>query len=123
MLESYRKRPHPLDPPLFNEHNSLSTVERARSVHHLLDLAGIPQDTGTKGALDARVFWLVRHHSGLQEILSRLRMWHSQGPGGAGMVSGYCVECGNVWPCDTSQLIDGDYQDDKTPSVGGEETG
>lgn len=85
--------------------------QEARNSHHLLDIAGIPRGKGYSSDLDART-WLAIHELGrLRERLGRIADWHSQEKGPAGTVGSYCVECGNLWPCDTRRMADGTYED------------
>lgn len=44
--------------------------------------------------------------------LQRIAAWHSRGTLPGGMVYDYCIECDNVWPCDTRRMADGTYPDD-----------
>ena len=91
----------------------------AIAVHHLLDLAGVPQgyslDTQT---IDARTLIAIRGMGNLRERLDRISGWHARETGPAGMVGDFCIECGHRWPCDTRRMADGIYQDeDDTTTV------
>lgn len=46
--------------------------------------------------------------------LQRISTWHSRETGPGGMVGDYCVECAEVWPCDTRKMADGTYTDDES---------
>lgn len=87
---------------------------QARSAHHLLDLARIPQRVeGSVYAsdLDARTWQLVIASQGLQERLDRIAAWHVREAAEGGMVGDYCVECGEIWPCETRCMADGSHED------------
>lgn len=87
---------------------------QARTAHHLLDLAGIPQRDDNHvyaSDLDSRTWQLVIANQGLQERLDRIATWHARETADGGMVGDYCVECGEVWPCETRRMADGSHED------------
>lgn len=112
LLRRLKDKPHPhiRDIPLpAGMHVGWAELhDQAKASHHLLDLAGIPNDTGYKGDLDARTWLLLVKFQQLDGYLDRLRTWHSRETAEAGMVGSYCVECGSRWPCDTIRLLDGE---------------
>lgn len=86
----------------------------ARTVHHLLDLAGIPQRLEGHvyaSDLDSRTYLLVMEAFKLRGRLDRIALWHSRTSGPGGRVGDYCTECGQRWPCDTRQMADGSFPD------------
>jgi hypothetical protein len=86
----------------------------ARTAHHLLDIAGIPQgDENHVYAkdLDARTWLLVTRLLRQSDRLDRIASWHSRETGPGGMVGDYCIECGLVWPCETRRMADGSHED------------
>ena len=87
---------------------------RQRNVHHLLDLAGVPQgySLDTRG-IDARALLAVMAMGNLRERLSRISSWHSRETGPAGTVGDFCTECGCRWPCGTRLMADGTYAEDE----------
>jgi hypothetical protein len=86
---------------------------QARTAHHLLDLAGIPQQAAGhySSDLDARTWLLVVAFQGLKERLDRIATWHSRETAEGGMVGDFCVDCGLRWPCDTRRMADGSHED------------
>jgi hypothetical protein len=86
---------------------------QARTAHHLLDLAGIPQQAGGhySSDLDSRTWQLVIAHQGLQERLDRIAPGHARETADGGMVGDYCVECSEIWPCDTRTMAAGSHED------------
>ena len=89
-------------------------LDEAVACQHLLDLAGIPNDKGYEGDVDARTYLLVVKASSFADRLARIASWHSRETGPGGMVGDFCNECGNKWPCDTRRMVDGTYVDDET---------
>lgn len=85
--------------------------QEARTVHHLLDLAGIPEGEGYSAHVDARAYLLLAEVIELRNRLSRIGGWHSRETGPAGMVGDFCNDCGHTWPCDTQQTATGTYSD------------
>jgi hypothetical protein len=85
----------------------------AVAAQHLLDMAGVPNEKGYKGDLDARTWLLVTKVGSLCERLSRIESWHSRETADGGMVGDFCNECGHLWPCDTRRMADGTYVDDE----------
>lgn len=113
-------KPH----PLLNDAIDVSTLPdelwgvgevltEAKVVHHLLDLAGVPQrysiDTQD---VACRTLIAILGMGALRERLGRISDWHARETGPAGTVGDYCVECGHRWPCDTRQMADGLYVDE-----------
>jgi hypothetical protein len=88
---------------------------QARTAHHLLDVAGIPQGQGYSSDLDARTWQLVVKMQGVEEALSRIAAWHSQEQGSSGTVGSFCNECGTLWPCDTRRMAEGTFVDEDSP--------
>lgn len=86
-------------------------LEEARTVQHLLDLAGVPEGEGYSAHIDARVYLLVAKVLALRERLDRIVGWHARESGPAGTVGDYCTECGTRWPCDTRRMAEGTYVD------------
>lgn len=87
---------------------------QARTAHHLLDLAGIPQKIEGRAYasdLDARTWQLLNEIIGLRDRLDRIAAWHARETADGGMVGDYCVECGLRWPCDTRRMADGSHED------------
>ncbi len=82
-------------------------MQEARTVHHLLDLAGIPEGEGYSAHVDARAYLLLSEVLLLRERLGRIASWHSVERGPGGLVGTYCVECGETIPCDTLQVVEG----------------
>lgn len=96
--------------------NGVSEVmEEARTVQHLLDLAGVPEGLGYSAHIDARVFLLVADVLDLRERLARIETWHARETGPAGTVGDFCTECGLPWPCVTQRMAAGTYTDDEGP--------
>lgn len=85
--------------------------EESRTVHHLLDLAGIPEGWGYSAHVDARAYLLVAEVLKLRERLDRISGWHSRETFDGGMVGDFCTDCGQKWPCDTRRMADGTYED------------
>lgn len=124
LLGDLDTKTHPLvnhDPERFPAHAALDSWTRelivmARTAHHLLDLAGIPNKHGGRqpdvSDLDARTYLLLAEALRLRERLSRIGGWHARESGPGGTVGDYCTECGEVWPCDTRRMADGTYVDD-----------
>lgn len=88
-------------------------LQEARNVHHLLDMAGIPQGIGYSSDIDARTYLAITALSTLRERLERISGWHARETGEGGMVGVFCVECGTGWPCDTRRMADGTYVDEE----------
>lgn len=86
---------------------------QARSVHHLLDIVGIPQQAGGhySGDLDSRTWLAINEIINLRNQLDRIASWHSRETAEGGMVGDYCNECRERWPCDTRRMADGSYED------------
>lgn len=114
LIESLKDRDHPLanikaetpDLPL----GVGEVLMEARISHHLLDLAGVPnenRESHYSTDLDARVWLLLDTVITLRERVDRVRAWHSRETGEAGTVGDFCNECGARWPCATRQLLDG----------------
>lgn len=76
----------------------------AKVVHHLLDLAGVPQGTGYAADLDARMFLALRRILRQQEVLDRIVDRHARETLSGGMVGDYCDDCDRRWPCGTYLL-------------------
>jgi hypothetical protein len=95
----------------------VEVLYEARAVHHLLDLAGVPQryslDTGD---IASRMLIAVLGMGTLRERLARISGWHERETGPAGMVGGFCTECGHRWPCETRRMADGTYSDEDEES-------
>lgn len=112
LLQDLRFKPHPhirdIPFPAGVHIGWAEIADQAKAAHHLLDLAGIPNDKGYNGDLDARTYLATRKIHQLQGIHDRLRTWHSRETAEGGMVGDYCVECGSRWPCDTIRLLDGE---------------
>ena len=87
-------------------------LDEAVAAQHLLDLAGVPNDKGYAGDLDARVYLLVVRYNQAMNRLSRIATWHSRETGPGGMAGSFCNDCGHLWPCDTRRMADGTVPDD-----------
>lgn len=83
--------------------------QEARTVHHLLDLAGIPEGHGYSAHVDARAYLLVVEVISLRDQLARIASWHSRESGPAGTVGDFCNECGQKSPCETNRMASGTY--------------
>lgn len=86
-------------------------MQEARNVHHLLDLAGVPEGFGYSSDIDARVYLLLLDVQRLAERLDRIASWHSRETAPGGLVGHYCVECVSHWPCETRRMADGSHED------------
>lgn len=123
LLERLAEKPHPLlniaddFEAQIREVPIAWTAEvfiQARTAHHLLDLAGIPQRVERSvyaSDLDARTWQLVISRKELQERLDRIAAWHARKTADGGMVGDYCVECDEIWPCETRRMADGSHKD------------
>jgi hypothetical protein len=93
-------------------------IQEARTVHHLLDIAGITQrnpDPDRHGRylnVDARTYLAIRALGELQDRIARISRWHHRETGDGGTVGDFCVECERRWPCDTRKMADGTYADE-----------
>lgn len=89
-------------------------LTEARTVQHLLDLAGIPSGVGHAYAsrIDARTSLVIQRVADQAERLGRIATWHSRETGPGGMVGDFCVACGEHFPCDTRRMAEGTYVDD-----------
>lgn len=88
--------------------------QQSRSVHHLLDLVGIPREVAGHpyaSDLDARAWQAINEIIGLRGRLDRIVAWHARETAEGGMVGEFCVECGLRWPCDTRRMADGTHED------------
>jgi hypothetical protein len=88
-------------------------MTQARTVHHLLDMAGIPHGEVYASDLDSRAWQLLVKAQGVEERLARIATWHSRESGPDGTVGDYCTECGVRWPCDTRRMAEGTYVDEE----------
>jgi hypothetical protein len=86
-------------------------MQEARTVQHLLDMAGVPEGWNYTAHIDARVFLLISDLLAARERLARIASWHSLETGPGGMVGLYCIECGNAHPCETRRMADGTHED------------
>jgi hypothetical protein len=86
---------------------------QARTVHHLLDLIGIPQQASGhySSDLDSRTWLAINEIINLRGQLDRITAWHSRETADGGMVGDYCTECGERWPCETRRMADGSHED------------
>jgi hypothetical protein len=123
LLKQLATRPHPLlniaedfekqirdIPPAWTG----EVFTQARTAHHLLDLASIPQrDEGHVYAsdLDSRTWLAVAELGSLRNRLDRIATWHSRETADGGMVGDFCNECGERWPCETRRMADGSHED------------
>lgn len=119
ILKQFAERSH----PLVNNDWQAPDVEGAtyliemfcemRAVHHLLDLAGVPQGYGLDTrAIDARTLIAIMALGSLRERLARISAWHARETGPAGTVGDLCIECGHRWPCDSQRMADGTYTEE-----------
>lgn len=86
----------------------------ARTAHHLLDLAGIPQrdpEHVYASDLDARTWLAVNALIEARGQLDRISGRHRRLTGPSRTADGSCGECGQLWPCDTRRMADGTYKD------------
>lgn len=124
LLKDLQSRPHPLLSPerLVDAAKAegaelhfgvVEVLHEALAVHHLLDLAGVPQryslDTDD---IAARTLIAVLGMGTLRERLDRIAGWHQRETGPCGTVGDFCAECGHRWPCDTRRMADGTYVDE-----------
>jgi hypothetical protein len=86
-------------------------MQEARTVQHLLDMAGVPEGWADTAHIDARVFLLISDLLAARERLARVASWHSLETGPGGLVGLYCIECGNAHPCETRRMADGTHED------------
>jgi hypothetical protein len=120
LLKELYDRPHPLvnnEMDMTGLHFGIvELLYAAKAVHHLLDLAGVPQgySLDTRG-IDNRTLLAIMAIGNLRERLARISGWHSRETGPAGTVGDYCTECGHRWPCDTSRMADGVYVEENLP--------
>lgn len=107
-----------------HDHSYVGEVlQEASTVHHILDLAGVPRGHGYSSNEAARTFLLLAETISLRERLDRIGAWHSRETGPAGMVGDYCNECGGTWPCDTNRMAEGIYVDDDEAALALPEVG
>lgn len=85
--------------------------QEARTAHHLLDMVGIPHGEGYAQDLDSRTWQAIDLIIALRGRLGRIAGWHSRETAEGGMVGNSCVECGEIWPCDTRRMADGSHED------------
>ena len=117
LLRELAEKPHPLirvtDEVKAGLHfGMVELLYAARSVHHLLDLIGVPHGLSLDTrCIDDRTLIAVRGLLNLRERLDRISRWHARESGPGGLVGDFCTECGGRWPCDTRQMADGTYQD------------
>lgn len=116
LLKSLYERPHPLIRDIDTTGLHYGVVEvllEAKAIHHLLDLAGVPQGYSLDTRdIDCRVLLAIMAMGNLRERLARISAWHARETGPAGTVGDFCTECGHRWPCDTSRMADGTYTDE-----------
>jgi hypothetical protein len=117
LLKELYDKPHPLIRDIDTSGLHYGVVEvllEAKAVHHLLDLADVPQGYSLDtSAIDGRTLLAVRGVMTLRERLARISGWHARETGPAGTVGDYCTECGHRWPCDSRRMADGVYVDDE----------
>jgi hypothetical protein len=85
--------------------------EEARTAHHLLDIIGIPHGEGYAQHLDARTWLAIMRVIKLRGQLDRIAAWHARETAEGGMVGDYCIECGQLWPCETLRMAEGSHED------------
>jgi hypothetical protein len=120
ILKTLAQRPHPLLKPggtsgdTSDLHYSVAEVlYEALTVHHLLDMAGVPRGFGMDTRnIDSRTLIAIMGMGNLRERLSRISGWHQRETGPAGTVGDFCTECEHRWPCDTRRMADGTWKDD-----------
>lgn len=83
----------------------------ARTVHHLLDMVGIPHGQAYAQDLDARTYLAIAEILKMRRQLDRITSWHSQAVEDEGMISGLCNECGDPHPCETRRMANGSHED------------
>ena len=120
LLNELAGRPHPLvnnewQPPDVEDPGWLIEMFcEMRTVHHLLDLAGVPRGYSIDTRdIDARTLLAIMGMGNLRERLARISAWHARETGPGGTVGDYCTECGHRWPCDTRRMADGTYADEE----------
>jgi hypothetical protein len=119
LLKVVEDRPHPLvnndwkPPDVADPGWLIEMFYRARNVHHLLDLAGVPHgySLDTRG-IDNRTLIAIMAMGNLRERLVRVSGWHARETGPAGTVGDYCTECGHRWPCDSRRMADGTFTEE-----------
>jgi hypothetical protein len=120
LLRELAQRPHPLLKPggasgdTSDLHYSVVEVlHEALTVHHLLDMAGVPQGYSVDTtSIDCRTLIAIIGIGNLRERLDRISGWHARETGPGGTVGDFCTECGHRWPCDSRRMADGTYVDE-----------
>lgn len=112
LLRELHDKPHPLFHDRHDLPDDLWTVQEvlcsAITVHHLLDLAGVPHRYSLDTAdIGSRTLIAVLGILTLRERLDRIAGLHARETGPAGMVGDFCVECGHRWPCETERITGG----------------
>lgn len=94
-------------------------LTQAKVTHHLLTLAGVPNrsDGTSSGDLDARMFLALRRIQRQQEILDRIAARHARETGPGGTVGDFCLDCGQVSPCETFLLATGQLDENEAEDV------
>jgi hypothetical protein len=120
LLARLSARPHPLlriEEDLEKQIRETPTewvgevFQEARNAHHLLDLIGIPHGEGYAQDLDARTWLTIMKVIKLRGQLDRIAAWHARETAEGGMVGDYCIECGQLWPCETLRMAEGSHED------------
>lgn len=116
LTQELMAKPHPLLDDAITLPDDLwgvgGVLTEAKVVHHLLDLAGVPQQYSVDtGDIACRTLVAILGMGTLRERLGRISDWHARETGPAGTVGDYCIECGHLWPCATRQMADGLYAD------------
>lgn len=121
ILQAFYGRSHPLirdaDPDGVDKDLDYGFTEllyEAKAVHHLLDLAGVPQGYGIDTTdIDCRTLLAVMAMGNLRERLARISARHAREAGPAGTVGDDCAECGQPWKCGTRRMADGEYGEEE----------
>lgn len=120
LLQELQRRPHPLLRPGGTSGDTSAlpwtvteVLHEAVVVHHLLDMAGVPQGYGMDTRdIASRTLVAIIGLGALRERLDRISGWHARESGPGGTVGDSCDECGRRWPCPTRQMADGTRDDE-----------
>jgi hypothetical protein len=117
LLTKLAVKPHPLLNIADDAEDQTSSpwggevFQEARTVHHLLDMVGIPHGRGYAQNLDSRTWLAIAQIIKMRGQLDRIATWHSRETADGGMVGDYCIKCGDRWPCETRRMADGTHEE------------